>query len=646
MNIGKYIYGFLSVAALASCANMGQPDGGLYDQAPPKILSTTPADKSANAKSIKKVTIAFDEYVKLDNATEKVIVSPPQLEQPDIKTEGKKVVVELKDSLKPNTTYTIDFSDAIQDNNEGNPLGNYTYSFSTGASIDTFEVSGKVLEAQNLEPLKGILVGLYNDTSDTAFTKKPLMRVSRTDSRGHFVIKGIAPGKYRAYALKDADGNYMFNQKSEEIAFNHEIFSPSAMPAIKQDTIWRDSLHIDSIKNVPYTRFMPDDLVLTAFVEEPTDHYLVKSERKDYNKFSFYFSSPSKELPKVKGLNFNEKGAFVLESSIKKDTLTYWIKDTTLCNQDTLEMTVQYMGTDTTGILVDKTDTLQMISKVSYQKRLKDKTKAFEKWKKTQDKAKDKGEAYETEMPKEMLEPKYNVPSTMTPEENVTIEMPVPLVKCDTAAIHLYSKQDTLWYKSPFEFKQLKGSTRTYVLRGEWRPDVEYSLEVDSAAFEDIYGHVSKSMKQGIKIGALDTYGSLFVTLTDLPDTGAVVQLLDKSDNVLKSVRAQGGKADFYYLSEGTYYLRLFVDSNGNGVWDTGLYAEDRQPEAVYYYHEAIDVKAKWDVPRTWTVKARNLADQKPVEITKQKADKEKKRVDRNAERAKKLGLTNTQNVK
>ena len=186
------LLGFSSLLfIISSCARMGEPDGGWYDEAPPKVIGASPADKAIDVNS-KKVVISFDEFIKLENASEKVVVSPPQLEVPEIKGQGKSISVKLLDELKPNTTYTIDFSDAISDNNEGNPLGNYTYSFSTGNHIDTMEVAGYVLEAENLEPIKGILVGLYSNQNDTAFQKLPMLRVSRTDSRGHFSIKGVA----------------------------------------------------------------------------------------------------------------------------------------------------------------------------------------------------------------------------------------------------------------------------------------------------------------------------------------------------------------------------------------------------------------------------------------------------------------------
>ena len=155
---------------LSSCAKMRQPDGGWYDETPPRVLAASPSERATDVNS-KKVNIYFNEFIKLDNASEKVVVSPPQIEAPEIKATGKHITVSLQDKLQPNTTYTIDFSDAISDNNEGNPLGNYTYSFSTGDHIDTLEVSGYVLEAENLEPVKGILVGLYSNQNDSAFEK-------------------------------------------------------------------------------------------------------------------------------------------------------------------------------------------------------------------------------------------------------------------------------------------------------------------------------------------------------------------------------------------------------------------------------------------------------------------------------------------
>ena len=629
-----YILAFL---LLASCAKMGQPDGGWFDETPPKVIGANPEDGAVNVKS-KKVSIYFDEFIKLDNASEKVVVSPPQLETPEIKASGKKIQVSLIDTLKENTTYTIDFSDAISDNNEGNPLGNYTYSFSTGSVIDTMEVSGYVLESENLEPIKGILVGLYDDLSDSAFRKKPMLRVSRTDSRGRFVIKGVAPGAYRIYALQDMDANYMFSQKSEKLAFSHDIIVPSSKPDTRQDTLWTDTLHIKSITRVPYTHFLPDDVVLRAFTEVQTDRYFLKSERKDATNFSLFYSYGDSILPQIKGLNFNEQDAFLIESTEKKDSITYWLKDTALVNQDTLRMELTYRMTDSLGVLVNQVDTLDILAKESYEKRQKRLKKEFEDWEKKQKKLKKKGEPYDSVMAPKPLAVKVGVASQMDPDKNISFTFDTPLEKVDTAGIHLYAKHDTLWYRAPFEFTEQ--GNRNYQLRGEWRPDVEYSLEVDSAAFRDIYGLVSNPVKQGFKVNSLDAYGTLLVNIvSDKDSLPLLVQLLNAQDAVIKEVKAVNGVAEFYYLKPDKYYMRMIVDRNGNGKWDTGDYDKDLQAEEVYYYPGAIECKEKWDMTETWNPTERLLSRQKPSAITKQKPEKEKKIKNQNAERAKKLGI-------
>ena len=629
-----YILAFL---LLASCAKMGQPDGGWFDETPPKVIGANPADGAVNVRS-KKINIYFDEFIKLDNPSEKVVVSPPQLEIPEIKGAGKRIQVSLVDSLKANTTYTIDFSDAISDNNEGNPMGNYTYSFSTGEVIDTMEVSGYVLEAENLEPIKGILVGLYSDLADSAFRKKPMLRVSRTDSRGRFVIKGVAPGSYRIYALQDVDGNYMFNQKSEKIAFTHDVIVPSSMPDTRQDTLWTDSLHIKSISRSPYTHFLPDNIVLRAFTELQTDRFFLKAERKEATNFSLFYSYGDSILPQIKGLNFNEQDAFLVEPSEKKDTITYWLKDTTLVNQDTLRMQLSYRMTDSLGVLKNQIDTLDVLAKEPYAKRLKRLEKEFSDWKKKQEKLKKKGEPYDSVMAPKPLDVQVSVSSQLDPDKNIAFTFNTPLTKVDTAGIHLYAKHDTLWYRAPFEFNKLEN--RKYQLRGEWRPDIEYSLEVDSAAFQDIYGKVSKPIKQGFKVNSLDVYGTLLINITTEKDSlPLLVQLLSAQDQVIKEVKAVNGVAEFYYLKPDKYYLRMIVDRNGNGKWDTGDYDKDQQAEEVYYYPGYIECKAKWDMTESWNPTAKDLSRQKPGAITKQKPDKEKKVKNQNAQRAKDLGI-------
>ena len=625
---------------LSSCARMGNPDGGWFDDTPPRVLYSTPADRGTNIKT-KRITIYFNEYIKLEDAQNKVIISPPQLEMPDIKAAGKKIIVTLRDTLKDNTTYTIDFSDAISDNNEGNPMGNYTFTFSTGNQIDTLQVAGYTLDASNLEPIKGMLVGLYPDSNfvDSTFHKIPLTRVSRTNGSGFFSIKGVAPGRYFVRALQDNDGDFVYGQKSEVLGFVNDTIIPSTTYATRQDTTWRDSLHIDKIVRTQYLRYLPDELALLCFQAPQTDRYLIKTERKEAERIGFFFSYGNDSLPVLRGLNFDSDSAFIVEASEKKDTIYYWLRDTALVNLDTLQIEATYLMTDSTGLLVSKTDTIEAMPKTSYAKRLKEKQKAIEQWEKEQEKKKKRNEPYDTIMPPEFLKPKLMPGSQITPNQNVYFEFPAPLDSCKTDAIHLYSMIDSVWYRSPHVFEQL--STRTYVLKAEWRAGVEYSIEVDTMAFVDIYGNFTRPIKQGLKVSQEDQFSTLTVNISNAPDSGVViVQMLDSGDKpVREATVGKDGTAEFYYVKPSKYYLRAFVDQNGNGVWDTGDYDEHRQAEPLYYHHEEVECKAKWDVTRDWSLDSRPRFRQKPGSITKQKPDQAKQVRNRNQQRAAEKGI-------
>ena len=577
-----------------SCASMGNPDGGPYDEEPPKFVRSTPKPFAINSKE-KKVTIEFDEFIKLEKAAEKVVVSPPQLEQPEIKASGRKVVVGLVDSLRPNTTYTIDFADAIVDNNEGNPLGNYAFTFSTGTTIDTMEVSGTVLSASDLEPVKNIQVGLHSDLSDSAFMKKPFDRVSRTDSRGHFSIRGIAPGKYRIYALMDGNQNYLFDSKTEMIAFSDSIIIPAMEDAMRQDTIWKDSLTIDTIKSVGYTRFLPDDIILRAFKEENDRQYLTRSERDKENHFVLTFSARADTLPTLKGLNFDERDAFIIEKTDRNDSICYWIKDSLIYQMDTLEIQMDYLATDTLDRLVPQTDTLFLANKLTRAEREKLEAKAAEEKEKERKKKEKKGEKIEPE-PTKFLTLNVDAPSAFDLDRNVYLSFDEPVASIDTAAIHMEIKKDSLWEEIPFLFVSDSVLPRKYEILAEWEPEKEYQLSIDSMAFKGVYGLHTNKVKQTMKVKKLNEYGTILLNITGA-DSTAVVELLDGSGKVLRQQRiTPQNTADFYYLNPGTkFYIRLFNDRNGNGVWDTGKYSEHLQPEEVYYFPKVWEMKANFD---------------------------------------------------
>ena len=629
----------LALILTAACASIGNPDGGRFDETPPRVVGSSPADGAVNV-SKRKVQILFDEYIKLEKASEKVVISPPQIEPANVRADGKRVKVDFYDSLRANTTYTIDFSDAIEDNNEGNPMGQYTFSFSTGDVIDTMQVSGRVLNAADLEPIKGIMVGLYPADStwnDTLFRTRPFLRVSRTNGEGRFTIKGVKDGAYRVRALEDKDGDFVFSQKNERVAFDTTVYVTGSFPDVRMDTVWRDSLWYDSIRVVPYTHYTPDDVLLLAFLEDGQERHLLKTVYPEPTNFTFYFTAPSDSTPRIKGLNFDER-CLVADASLKNDTVTFWVTDTALIHrQDTLSMILSYMETDTLGQLVVTNDTLDLSPKTTYAKIAAERSKQIEAWEKDRERRQKKAKKplpYE-ENPYERiwLEAGFKPSGSLAPNQNVRYLAKEPILEVDTTKIHFYVKKDTDWLPAPFLFMPEERSAKSYMLYAEWEPGQKYRFVMDTAAVVSVLEHESKSVRQEFHVRAVEEYGSIFIHVIS-PDTGVVVQLLSKNDKVEAQQRTdKDGNADFFFMKPGEYYMRCYVDANGNGQWDTGDYASGLQPERVYYFGKPLPLKAQWDLRQDWDVRAVDVARQKPMAITKQKPDKEKKLKNRNAER-------------
>ena len=610
---------------IAACANQGAgPDGGPYDETPPRIVGMTAPERLQNGKRTK-FSLVFNELIKVDNPTEKIIVSPPQIETPEIKVSGRRITVELLDSMRPNTTYTVDFSDAITDNNEGNPLGQYTYIFSTGQTTDTMQMSGYVLNAEDLEPVKGILAGLYQQHHDSVFAQRAFDRVARTDASGFFSIKGVAPDRdYRLYALQDADGDFHFTQPSEMLGFLHNDLRAGAFRDTRYDTLWVDSVRYDSIRIIPYTHFTPDDLVVRAFkIDVNTRHYL-KAQRDVPEWFTTFFTGPSRKRPTIQGLNFDASKAFVVNASAGNDTLTYWLADTTLLRQDTLRFAYTYDNwDDSLAQMLPKTDTLELVPKTTFAKRAANEAKELEKWNKQREKREKRGDFSKSQPPMVALQLRADVSSSLVPNRNILIQFDQPLQRFDTKKLHLRLKKDSTYHDAPYALDTVPNNILAYRLRAEWRPGQEYQLVIDSAAMTSLYGRVNLATDNKFSIAKLEDFGTVFLSLSNAHES-TLVQLLGSAGKPVAQAPTKNGRAEFYYVQPGKYYLRCFFDRNGDGKWTTGSWSPRRDPEEVYYFPKEIEVRANWDLNESWDVTALRLDKQKPDALVKQRSDKQK----------------------
>ncbi|MCL1942148.1 MAG: Ig-like domain-containing protein [Candidatus Azobacteroides sp.] len=589
------------IAGIYSCASPAMPTGGPKDETPPVFMRSTPmAGMLGYNKS--KVEIYFDENILLDKPGENIVISPPQKQMPEIKSSGKKITVELKDTLQPNTTYTIDFGDAVVDNNEKNPYPGFVFSFSTGETIDSLAVSGLLLNARDLEPVTGFLIGLHKNLNDSAFTTDPFYRISRSDIYGKFSVKNLAEGQYKIYALNDLNRDYKFSQPGEDIAFSDSVIIPRFEFRQRNDTIWKDSITVDTVITKPYTHFLPDDILLRAFKEKTIrNQFLQKQERLIENKFSLYFNAPSEKLPEIVPLNFKDDDWYLLEKSVENDTLHYWITNPEVFRKDTLVLQVNYLKTDTAKKLVPVTDTLNIAKrmvKTTAQKKKKDDEKEDE---------------------PQFFKPTVKSASNLDLYLPVSIEWESPVKSYNREGIHLEIKSDTIW--KPFDFRfepDTAANIRSYRLSTKWTPNGEYRFQIDSAAFVSIYDTYNEKFVNTFKTKKLEDYGFIYFNLTHV-DTTAFVELLDKSDKIVRTSPVKNGTAEFLFLQPGTYYARIVLDVNNNGIWDTGNYGKHIQPETVYYYDKSVLLPANFEIEQDWNVAALPLEKQKPKELIKNK---------------------------
>lgn len=585
---------------LYACANMASPNGGPYDEVPPKFISSTPAPGQLNYKG-KKVEILFDELVQVDKPTENVIVTPPQMSQPVIRANGRRVVVALEDTLKENTTYTIDFTNSIADNNEKNVLHNFSFAFSTGPTIDTLQISGILLDAATLEPMSGITVGVHTNLADSAFTTTSFVRTSRTNERGQFTIRNMAPGTYRIYALEDVMRSYAYTQPGQQIAYSDSLIVPSFELTTRQDTTWKDSLTIDTIMTVPYTHFFPDNIELRLFKEKVERQYMLRPERNDEKILTLRFNAPVEQYPEPVPVNFEPEGDwYFVQAEEEGRKIKYWLTDSLVWQQDTLQIAVDYLKSDSLNVLRPQTDTVSLSMRRRPQATQKKSKKA------------------DGPKPIEFLGLSATPTGTMEMTDTLSLTFVEPIAQLDSSLLRLEQLVDSVW--TPVDFRFFPDSTNAlrYFLLRPWNYAEEYQLSIDSATIYSVYGRWNNTLKNAFKVKKEDDYGHLYINVIGV-DTTAFVELLNNSDLPVRKAKVKDGGALFMDLKPDKYYARLTIDLNGNGQWDTGNYAEKRQPEQVFYCPKLFQVMQNWQVEETWDVTAVPLQQQKPMEITKNK---------------------------
>ena len=632
---------------VVSCANIGSPEGGPRDYTPPRLLKTSPGINALNFTG-NRVELTFDEIVQVREQQKNVVVSPAQKEQAAIKSLGKKIIVEFREDLLPNTTYVVDFSDAIEDNNEGNRLNNFAFSFSTGDVVDTLQISGIVLRAKDLEPMQHVLVGVHTNLDDTAFTRQPFERIARTNDKGEFTLRGLKPGSYHIFALNDMDGDYKMS-RSEDYAFLDEVIVPTVSDYVSQDTTFTFDHRVDTVMTGTHQEYLPNDVFLPMFNEEAKTLYLIKAERQGRNKVFVQFGAPT-ELPQLtilKPANYRPDW-YKLERNATNDSIFYWITDSTLIKADSIMAQLRYLKPDSLGHPVVTTDTIRLNARTSNSelKRMAEEKKERENLQKDLEKqqqrlAKLRAEGKDTtdvsldiQAIREKLAPQRNPlkfevfkNGTLDVTDSIGFTFKVPIDTIVQSRVRLEMMQpDSTWTQitgHPFVPVSDTDIMR-YYMNMPLKPEANYRLTVDSLAITSIYGEQNDSTGYTFKVKSLDEYGIIQLHVNS--GDSAFVELLDSKDRPIRTCPVVKGTVEFPNLIPGSYFARLIKDTNMNGKWDQGNYEQHLQPEEVYYFPDArkLRVRKNWTSEETWNIYETPLNLQKPEPIVNNKPENKK----------------------
>ncbi len=545
-----------------SCANTTTPpSGGPKDTIPPLITEIYPILGQTNVpRSKTKLEIKFNEYVTVKDP-KSLFLSPPLEKSPMFKLKGKGVVVYFEGDLDSNKTYTLDVTNAIADNNEGNMFPGYTLVFSTGDRIDSMVVTGLVQDCNTLEPLKGATVMLYKDHADSAiFLKRPDAAV-KTDDWGFFCLRNIQDTVYRMYAIIDENNNNLYEAETEKVAFIDTLIRPvtivnDSLPELMKYDM-KDTLHCLERKT---------EYELNIFREKPSKQLIVNKERIGERTAYITFMAPYAQIDSLwfKGIPSNK---IITQFNLVQDSLEIWINDPKP-QPDTLFLNVKYMKTDTLGMLNSFTEEIKLA---------KPKTSLVAKSAKKDIKHEDTTAVFTLEAKPETVE-----------QYGFTMEFKYPIVKDGFDSLEFRSinprQQEK---KGKYKVTQDSLNLRRYIIMPEEKlqPGYEYFLKVPYRKFMDINGYYNDSTEVKVTLPDDDKLSSMSLVLSGVNNKYIVDLLSEKRDKVLRSyIIDKDITLLFPYLKAGKYSIRITEDLNRNGLVDTGILLEHKQPEKVRFY--------------------------------------------------------------
>lgn len=571
-----------------SCANTTTPPGGgPKDTIPPVLIKATPENNNTNFPVVDgKILLLYDEYTVVKSSSD-IFLSPPMKKRIQAKVKGKNIVITFQDTLRSNQTYTIDFGQALADNNEGNPAPRLVYTFSTGETIDSMFFTGTVTDSRTLQPVEGALVAIFSDLSDSACFKTYPDAAVKTDAWGFFSIRNIKDTIYRVYAYTDADNDYMYNPDGDQVAFYDSVYRPVG---IVRDSVYE--LQPFDMKDTLACKSRISMVPMMMFKELQSVQYLQNSGRRSDKQGYLKFSAAGVEIIEMKFPGFEDDDIFVQYNQMR-DSLDFWINSRYNAG-DSLLVNLTYMKTDSTGNLSPFTEHLSL----ALDKSVKEKMDEAKKNKKA--------------APDTVFKLSISSSDDTVEEEGVTITSALPVLEIATDSIHLFEKNPKgqveekgfVFEKDTLDIRKFIVRTASPMIKG-----YEYELRIMQGAFVNLDGLPNSQSSANFKIPQSEELSILHLNLTEVDDRYIVELTGEDMGSAKRTYKINSNTTiTIPYLSAAKYAIRISRDSNGNGFVDTGNLLEKRQPEEVRFYEtepgkQLLDIPASSEIDQDIKVK-------------------------------------------
>jgi uncharacterized protein (DUF2141 family) len=633
-------------ALLTKCASTMVPTGGPKDTIPPVIVYMNPDNFSTNIDTLRypKIYVEFNEFVQIKDVQKELFTSPAMKKKPMVTRRGMGIVVQMKDTLRPNTTYAINFGSSIADNNEGNPLHSMRYVFSTGDTVDSMYMSGYTADSYKADSVSKSFIYFFiadsverpTDWDSTMFKYKPQV-IARAEKNGIFIAQNLKPVDYRIYAFEDTNGNMEYEPSVDQIGFLDTTYNPRYMPGF---SIWFDSLrHYPSAEPQLYFRMFMD--------KRFARHTLSGHERLNRHKAMLYFGAPNPEVVAVKFDSIPEDKVIYDPQNYNRDTVALWFDIAPEELPDTIKGEITYFKHDSVNELVESTDKLRLAwVKVES----KEERKKREEQEKEREKAEKAGEEWVA--PKEENPFKLNMPSSGEFHKHKTLDMEFdfPLTKFDSTLVTLKmtTEENSEATDVEFHFVQDTINKRKYQLKVDWTPKAKYELMMPAGVFENIARESNDTIKYSYTGADPEKFALLNINVKSThPKARYILQITNAQGKVQREVRdVKAGKYVLDYITAGDIMLRVVEDMNGNGKWDTGDMVLMRQPERTEIFknedgQEVITTKENWEfdlevdmdvlfAPITMESLVKMLDDREDERLKKLAIDEAKKRQEAN----------------